>query len=153
LIDATTESYWTRLRAAGLRGLPSDEWEIADIEQQLKVRLPAAYKAFLLLAGHGCEPLESSRYAIDDDLAALQRAGQAIGQRNGAALPQYAFVFFVHQGYACQFFLLQDGDDPTVYLCVDGAQPAERVAGSFSEWLIGELARWEEYRERRSRGA
>ena len=110
------------------------------MERQLRVQFPAAYKAFLLLAGGGWEPLEGSHYAIEDDLARLQRAGRRIAAHGKADLPRDAFVFFVHQGFACYFFLLQDGDDPAVYHCVDGMGPIQRISNRFSEWVLGKLS-------------
>ena len=41
-------------------------------------------------------------------------------KQGGAAEVRDAFVFLVHQGYACNFFLLHDGDDPPVYESVQG---------------------------------
>jgi hypothetical protein len=149
VIDPVTQSFLTLLRDGGLRGLPCDEWTVSDIARQLKVELPRAYLAFLLLAGHGCEPLEGSHYAVDDDLAGLQRAGHRIARHEKTELPKDAFVFLVHQGFACQFFLLDDGDDPAVYQCVEG-MGLERVMSHFSEWVLGEVARSNEFRERRS---
>jgi hypothetical protein len=153
VIDTATEHFVSRLRDAGVRGLPCDEWSVADLERDLRVQLPAAYRAFLLVAGNGWEPLEGSHYALEDDLAGLQRAGQRIAQHEETTLPVDAFVFFVHQGFACRFFLLQDGDDPAVFECVEGAGPITRVALRFSEWLLGELSRSIGFRERRTGGA
>src|SRR6516225_3935328 len=128
MIDAATSSFVTRLRHLGLSGVACDEWTVQDLEQQLRVEFPPAYKAFLILAGNGWEPLEGSHYAIEDDLANLQRSGQRIMKHDGGKLPDDAFVFLVHQGYACNFFLTQDGEDPPVYECVEGMPPVRCVA-------------------------
>jgi hypothetical protein len=112
MIDASTSSFVTRLRDLGVSGEACDEWTVQDLEQRLRVNLPPAYKAFLILAGNGWEPLEGSHYTVEDDLANLQRSGQRIMKHDGGKLPDDAFVFLVHQGYACNFFLMQDGEDP-----------------------------------------
>jgi hypothetical protein len=151
--DSATEQFVTRLREAGVRGLACDERSVADLERDLRVQLPAAYRAFLLVAGNGWEPLEGSRYALGDDLAGLQRAGQRIARHAKSILPRDAFVFFVHQGFACRFFLLNDGDDPAVFECVEGTARITRVTPRFSEWLSGEVSRSSEFRERRTGGA
>jgi SMI1-KNR4 cell-wall len=153
MIDAPTISFVTRLCDLGISGEVSDEWTVQDLEQQLGVELPPAYKAFLMLAGNGWEPLEGSHYAIEDDLADLQRAGQRIMKHDGGKLPDEAFVFRVHQGYACNFFLTQDGEDPPVYECVEGMPPVRRVAARLTEWLAGELSRSRAFREQRGSGA
>ena len=85
MIDAVTESYRKLLSDGGLRGESCDEWTVADLEEQLGIELPASYKAFLLLAGNGCQSLEGSMYAVEDDLASYNR--QAAGVWNMTELP------------------------------------------------------------------
>jgi hypothetical protein len=60
--DAATKSYVSMFRNAGVAGNPCDEWEIAELQRQLGVKLPPAYKAFLTLAGQGFAPLQGSHY-------------------------------------------------------------------------------------------
>ena len=153
MIDAATDSFVLRLRDLGLNGEACDEWTVRDLEQQLRVELPPAYKAFLAVAGNGWEPLEGSHYAIEDDLADLQRSGQRIMKHDGAKLPDDAFVFRVHQGYAFNFFLAQDGEDPPVYEYVEGMPPVQRVAARLTDWLAEALSRFRALRERRASGA
>ncbi len=147
MIDAVTELFVTRLRDIGLKGEPSDEWTIWDLEKRLRVHLPAAYRAFLTLVGNGWEPLEGSHYAIEDDLVNLQRSGERIMKHEGAIFAD-AFVFRVHQGYAFHFFLKQDGDDPPVYEYVEGMPEVQQVAIRFTDWLADELSRLRAMRER-----
>jgi hypothetical protein len=106
------------------------------------MELPAAYKAFLLIAGNGCEPLEGSHYAVEDDLSELQRLGRRIMRLDGIVFPSDAFVFLVHHGYAFNFFFLQDGEDPSVFEYVQGCPPARQTAACFSEWIIKATGRW-----------
>jgi hypothetical protein len=153
MIGAPTISFVTRLRELGVTGEACDEWTVQDLEQQFGVELPPAYKAFLLLAGNGWEPLEGSHYAIEDNLANLQRSGQRIMKHDGGKLPDDAFVFLVHQGYACNFFLTQDGEDPPVYEYVEGMPSVRRVAARLTEWLVAELSRSRAFREQRASGA
>ena len=136
MIDATTNSFQALFRNSGVAGNPCDESVIDDLQRRLGVKFPPAYKAFLLLAGQGCQALEGSRYAVEDDLAELQRAGRRIAAHEKASLPVGAFVFLVHEGYACQFFLLHDMDDPAVFECVEGLGPPRPVSLRFSEWLL-----------------
>ena len=153
MVDATTETFVMRLRDLGLSGAASDQWTVRDLEQQLHVELPAAYRAFLIVAGNGWEPLEGSHYALEDDLANLQRSGQRIMKHDEAKLPDDAFVFRVHQGYAFNFFLVHDGEDPPVYEYVEGIPPIQRVAARFTDWLADELSRFRALREQRASGA
>ena len=138
MTDSITDSFILLLEARGLKGNRSDELTIRDLEECLRVDLPRAYKAFLIVAGNDCEALEGSHYTIEDDLVSLQRSGRKIMKQRGGAAITDAFVFLVHQGYVCNFFLLNDGDDPPVYEFVQGIARARKVAGSFSEWLCNQ---------------
>src|SRR5438874_1603325 len=122
MIDAATESLMGVLREGGVSGEPCDDWELRDLEAQLRVELPPTYKAFLLLAGRGFGPFEGSHYALDD-LAEVQRAGRRIFRADDSDLPGGAFVFFVHQGFVVRFFLLDDGVDPAVFEYVEHWPP------------------------------
>lgn len=153
MIDAKTQSFVALLRDYGVNGERCDEWAVRDLEQQLGVELPPAYKAFLVVAGNGCEPLEGSHYAVEDDLASLQHTARRIMKRDGADLLTDAFVVLVHQGYAFNFYLLNDGEDPAVYEYVQGMPPVRQVAARFSEWLSNEVIRSRSLREERAGGA
>jgi hypothetical protein len=134
---ASTDNFVTALRAAGISGDPCDERTLRDLEQQLGVVLPAAYRAFLLVAGRGFAAWTGSHHALDDDLPELQRMAARLLKKRGTSLPSDAFVFLVHQGAAVQFFLLGDGDDPAVYEWVDSAEPRpiKRVGQSFTSFV------------------
>jgi SMI1-KNR4 cell-wall len=153
MIDTLTDSFVERLRGLGVKGETGDERAVRDLEQQLRVELPPAYKAFLIVAGNGWEPLEGSHYAIEDDLANLQRSGQRIMRHDGAKLPDDAFVLLVHQGYAFSFFLVHDGEDPPVYEYAEGMPPVRCVAPRFTDWLADVLSRSRALREQRTSGA
>jgi hypothetical protein len=147
MIDASTESFISLLRAAAVRGEPCDEWTLADLQRSLGVELPPAYRAFLLIAGRGCAPLEGSRYVVDE-LGDMQREGRELARRGGAELPEDAFVCRTHQGFVCHFFLPTDADDPAVYECVEG--PITTAAPSFTSWLLAEFAQSDRLRSHRS---
>jgi hypothetical protein len=153
MIDAVTESFMTRLRDLGVNGEACDESVVRDLEQQLRLEFPPAYKAFLIVAGAGWQPLEGSHYTIEDDLANLQRSGKRILKHKGARPPDGSFVFLVHQGYACNFFLLHDGEDPPVYEYAEGMAATQRVAHRFTNWLADVLSRSRAIREQQAGGA
>ena len=139
MIDAITEHFVSILRSHGVTGVPCDEWQVQEIEDGIGVILPPAYKAFLLLAGQGFAPFERSHYAFEDDLAELQRAGRRVAGSDRMELPGDAFVFFVHQGVAVWFFLLDDGDDPAVFEYVEHSPPVKQLAPRFSEFLLQQI--------------
>ncbi len=152
MIDAPTQEFMSILKRDGVTGSPCDEWQVTDLEQELHLELPAAYKAYLLLACQGFEPFEGSHYAVEDDLAELQRAGQRILRREGNKLRTDAFAFLVHQGYAVQFFLINDGADPAVFECVENWPPVKQLAAHFSEFLSQKVREWDELRSQRAPG-
>jgi hypothetical protein len=137
-MDADTDELLAVLRDGGVRGDPCDDWEVRDLEQELRVELPSAYKAFLLSAGHGFGPFQGSHHAVDDDLAELQRVGRRILAKDGIKLPNGAFVFFAHQGVAIRFFLLDDGVDPAVFEYVEHQPPAKQLSDRFSRFVLQE---------------
>lgn len=147
--DPAIESYVSKFRNAGVGGNPCDELEIAELERQLGVGFPAAYKAFLTLAGQGFAPLQGSHHAVEDDLSDLQEAGRSIAAHERTQLPSGAFVFLVHQGCACLFFVLHDMDDPAVFECVEGLGPPRPIATHFSDWVLEQLATSRALKERR----
>jgi hypothetical protein len=153
MLNADTESLMEILRRGGVAGEPCDRWKVRDLEQQLGVEFPAAYRAFLRIAGRGFQPFEGSHYAVEDELADLQRAGRRIFQSDGGDLPGGAFVFFVHQGFVIRFFLLDDGPDPAVFEYVEHRPPARQLAARFSEFLLREVRDSEELRSRTAGGA
>jgi SMI1 / KNR4 family (SUKH-1) len=138
MIDSATANLVAVLTESGVSGVPCDEWQVSDLEQQLRIDLPAAYKAFLLVAGQGFSPFEGSHYAVEDDISDLQRSGGQIFKRHGNNLPTGAFVFFVHQGFAVRFFLLDDGFDPAVYEYAEQWPPI-RLSGRFSDFVREEV--------------
>jgi hypothetical protein len=133
----STSDFVGILHAAGVIGEPSDEWAVRDLEQQLGISLPAAYRAFLLVAGHGFPAWAGSHHAIDDDLPELQRRAVRLLSKRGCTLPSDAFAFLIHQGAAVQFFLINDGEDPTVFQWVDfvDPRPIERIAQNFTAFV------------------
>lgn len=139
MVDALTQEFVKVFQTGGISGEPCDEWQVLDIEQQLRVQLPPAYKAFLLLAGQAFGPFEGAHYALEDDLADIQRSARRILQRDHADLPSEAFVFFVHQGVAVRFFTLNSGEDPAVFEYVQGWPPVKQVALRFSDFLLQEV--------------
>lgn len=146
MVDATTQRYLQRLREAGITGDPCDEWEIRDLEQQLNVSLPAAFKAFLLVAGKYFEPFVGSQYVLGHDggnleiaPAEVQRHGERIFRRDGLRLPTNACVFFAHHGTATRYLFLDGGDDPAVFEYVEHQPPPRQLANNFSVFLVDEV--------------
>src|SRR5215470_14427273 len=108
MIDDATLQMVALLREGGVTGVPCDEFQVQDLEQCLRVELPAAFKAFLMIAGNGFEPFEGSQYAVADDYADLQRQKGRILRKARMKSADASFAFFVHQGYMIRYFYLGD---------------------------------------------
>src|SRR4051794_28404819 len=90
-----------RYRAAGLTGMPCDEAEVSALERDAGVRLPAAYRAMLLVMGREPDPSFTGTDLSVRWLRELQPAARRLLEENGRPfeLPPGAFVFLSHQGY------------------------------------------------------
>jgi hypothetical protein len=57
------------------------------------------------------------------------------------ALPEDAFVFFMHQGYQFSFFRLSEGDNPPTYSYCEGQEQPDFVKShdQFSDFLSVEI--------------
>jgi hypothetical protein len=159
--DETTAAFAKALHASGIIGEPCNENMIRDLEQQIDVKLPAAYRAFLLVAGRGFPTWQGSHHTFDDIMGLddrrppLQSWGDSLLKRHGSRLPDGAFVFFIHQGAALEFFLLDGGDNPAVFEWVDFQlpQPIKQVAPSFTEHVLTAKLQLEEWLARPPDGA
>jgi hypothetical protein len=69
------------------------QWAVRGLEQQLGVEFPPAYRAFLLVAGNGCEPLEGSHYAVEDDLCSKATGANRAPRRVPA--PRFLCALFL----------------------------------------------------------
>lgn len=127
-----------RYRALGLIGAPMDSTEIAKLEEHLRLPIPAAYRAYLAIAG-GSPPPElvgsdcHGRYLFELRDGAVELLNEC---GNPFTLPDDAVVFLMHQGY--QFFYFQaDGvtDDPPVYYYFEDRPEVERPYERFSDWV------------------
>ena len=124
-----------RFRALGLRGGPATEPEIDYLEQSSHLRLPASYKAYLLIAGREPPDAWVGSNCLLRDLPGLREAAEQLLRDNGQPpLPEDAFVFIMHQGYQF-FYFIADGkqDDPPVFYYLEGEPAVVRRFERFSE--------------------
>ena len=123
---------------------PCNEHEVQELERAVGLKLPAAYKEFLLWAGHGAGWLmEGSRFYYDD-LLAIQETAREMLQENESPdkLPDDAFVFWSHQGYQFSFFRTSQGDDPPVHHYCEGENNEKLIIAkqrSFTRFLEVEI--------------
>jgi hypothetical protein len=127
-----------RYRAIGLTGGPMDSASIARLEKHLGLPIPAAYRAYLAIAGNSPPPELVGSDCHDHYLFELRDAAIELVKESGDPfeLPDDAIVFLMHQGY--QFFYFQaDGvtNDPPVYYYFENRPAVERPYERFSDWV------------------
>lgn len=114
---------------------PSDPFDVADAFRDFHSELPAAYLAFLTIAGNGFAPFEGTLHTLDDQLCALQRSVPRMA-KDDAGVPSDAFVFFAHQGFAFRYFLLSAEQNPPVFEFVKGREPTNnKLSPSFVDFI------------------
>jgi hypothetical protein len=138
-VDERVGEYMARYRAAELTGVPCTEAEVSALEQDVGTRLPAAYRAMLLLMGREPDPSFTGTDLSIRSLRELQPAARELLEENGRPfeLPPGAFVFLSHQGYQFMYFVADGAsDDPPVYHYLEGSRAPERRTERFSDWLV-----------------
>lgn len=121
---------------------PCSEGEVAALEQQLGVRLPAAYREFLLWMGHGAGAFLQGTDVFYDVLP-LTEAAQELLHEDGisAPLPSDAIVFYMAQGYQFMFMRATEGENPPIYFYNEGMSeaPFPQLYASFTAFLEKEI--------------
>lgn len=123
---------------------PCTAQEVNDLEATIGLKLPLAYKEFLLWAGHGAGRLMiGSQFYYDDLLAIQEIAAEMLEEdKSPEILPKDAFVFWMHQGYMFSFFRTSEGDDPPVHHYCEGENEGNFVIAkqkSFTRFLEVEI--------------
>jgi hypothetical protein len=123
--------------------VPCTHDEIAVLEHQLALTLPAVYQEFLLWMGHSAGGFLRGSSCFYRQLVALQTAAVDLLNENQfpTVLPPDAFVFFMHQGYQFNFFRWKEGDNPSVCFYGEGTTEAtfSVIYPTFSAFLAVEI--------------
>jgi hypothetical protein len=112
------------------------EEEIATLENQCGIHFPEMYRTFLARMGRGAGDFFLGTEWKYPELKHLRSRAESLISATGTSylLPQDAFVFAMHQGYALLFFYVT-GDDPPVWSYVEYDTHPTEVSPSFSSWL------------------
>jgi hypothetical protein len=121
-MSGAVSEFIDRFRAIGLDGSPGSPADVAQVEMDAGKPLPAAYKAYLFIAGR--EPPTAwvgSNCTIKDLPKLFDWAEHLLSENHQPPLPKQAFVFIMHQGYQFKYFIADGGsDDPPVYYYLEG---------------------------------
>lgn len=117
--------------------LGCDEAEVEHLEGNLSVRLPLAYRLFLLSMGKCAGNLFSGTDIFYERISRFREwLLEAVAESgDNFALPGDAVVFMSHQGVVFMFFRTSDGDDPPVYRYCQGTGAPIVQDQSFIEFL------------------
>ena len=142
IIDRSVELHKLKIEPVLGRPVGAFQSDLIALEARLRIRLPAAYREYLLWMGadfngvlRGSDCFISQVEENCDGLSLL------IEENGLSPLPYSPIVFFMHQGYiACWFDSSDQSDDPAVFGFSEAASvPGIQTYGSFSDWLYSEL--------------
>ncbi len=117
--------------------LGCSEEEIKELEAFFNTHLPSEYRNFLLTMGHSAGKFFVGTDIFYPSLFHLKLWAKDLLMENNVSfqLPDDAFVFSMHQGYTFLYFNLSEGEDPPVYMYLEGDESLRQVAPTFSEYL------------------
>lgn len=119
--------------------VPCTEDEVHQLEQTLGLRLPLAYREFLLWMGHYAGGYLAGYDWRFEALFHLKEWALELLEENQSTeiLPEDAIVFFMNQGYRFMFFRVSEGENPPVYEYSEIIKPRRfrLVFQQFSEFV------------------
>lgn len=133
-----TQKFLARYADLGFSGEPCSSAEVQALEHQFQIRLPAAYRAFLLFMGRRPDESFDGSDCAYRHLAGLRTGAERLLLESGQpfSLRGQDFTFFMHQGYQFLFFPCDDAsDDPPVYHYLEQEPATEKVYERFSDWM------------------
>lgn len=133
-VDEYRDFWRSRLRRLRCKSASAKEIDALRKDQQLDL-LPAAYEAFLLVAGRGYGDLWVGTTAFLPDLLGVRHSAEELFAENQVEsfLQPRDVVITMHQGY--QFLYLSGpGADPPVFRSLEGAVGVQ-VSESFTSLI------------------
>jgi len=123
---------------------PCSDQEVKELENELGLKLPIAYREFLLWGGNGAGSfMQGSDFRYESLFAIQQIAKEMLEEDNSPdRLPADAFIFWMHGGYMFSFFRASEGDNPPVHHYCEGQNNGKVIwnkQGSFTRFLEVEI--------------
>jgi hypothetical protein len=111
--------------------------DIGRIEGLAEVQLPDTYKDFLLTFGRKAGKLANDVDFFYSEILGLRGELEEMIDEEGLdiEIPSKAFVFSGYQGFQYHYFICDGKEDPEVYRIMDGGEPPEKVADTFTDYL------------------
>lgn len=113
--------------------------EIDSIESSFSLRLPRAYRDFLLEMGRNAGDFLAGMDYRFPQLFELRTWAEELLRESGSGydLPQNALVFFSDPGGAFLFFHCDENPDPPVFVFVETELEPRGFSERFSDWVRG----------------
>ncbi len=129
--------------------LPCTEEEVRVIEEQLKLRLPEAYRSFLLWMGHGAGRLMQGLDCFYEHLLDFQSKARFLLAQHEcrSSIPEDAFIFFMLEDRCFSFIRTSEGDNPPIYTYNSGWRhvPFRKIYHHFNNFLAIEIEMLEDF--------
>ena len=117
--------------------------ELNRLEEELGISLPKSYQEFMLWMGNGAGQFLRGSDCFFQHISYLREWAIELLEENNfpEALPDDAFIFFMHQGYQFSFFRLSEGDEPPIYYYCEGENKTSFTNShkKFSDFLVKEI--------------
>ena len=113
--------------------LPCTIEEVNQLETSLQIKLPEAYREYLLTMGKYSGKINEGTDCFYDDLIRIQAWPKELLKENSIQdeLPSDAFIFSMHQGYEFWYFRISEGDNPPVYGFHEGEDDPQLLVAQF----------------------
>lgn len=111
------------LKGNSIKLNPCSFEDVLSLEGHFKIKLPKACKEFLLTMGRGAGKFLHGSDCFFSQLFVLKESAKELILENKLdfALPNDAFVFYMHQGYQVAYFLANsETEDPVIYYFSEG---------------------------------
>lgn len=112
--------------------------EIAEIEKNVGLRLPAAYREFLAEMGRSMGDFYRGTDITYRWLPGMTQAAHELVDEDESdiRLPEDAIAFMMHQGYQFMFIRASEGEDPPVYYYMEMSGKFVRKAERLTQFLF-----------------
>jgi hypothetical protein len=111
--------------------------EIDEVEGDVRLRLPLAYREFLAKMGRNAGNFYVGTDIFYPNLLGNTKAAHELVAEDKATiiLPKDSIAFAMHQGYQFTFFQTDEGDDPPVYYYMEQSGGFVKKADQFTQFL------------------
>ncbi|MDC9596253.1 SMI1/KNR4 family protein [Xenorhabdus anantnagensis] len=134
------------IRASGMSVRGCDDQQLVELEKKYGL-LPESYKLFLSLMGIEAGDFIIGTSILFSEIDDINEGVIALMETDDIIPPENMFAFLLHQGYSSLFFVDRFQKDPIVYCYTEGESIKETTC-TFSNFILGEIESYKEYRSK-----